>query len=59
MDETTAQKECAKCGEVRPLAEFSRHSQAKTGLQPRCNVLLLAVDYLIAHGAPGILREAS
>lgn len=32
------EKQCTKCGEVKPVSAFGKHKRAKDGLQSRCRI---------------------
>lgn len=38
VDISLPSKACKKCGEVKPLTEYSKHSKSPDGKQPYCNV---------------------
>lgn len=56
-------KRCRKCGEMKPLTEFHRRSEAKDGLQSWCKVCALEYDQANRKagtrklGTPGQVRK--
>lgn len=40
----TTHRQCRKCGEEKPLEDFSPHARGKYGRQPRCKVCCLAAN---------------